>query len=156
LHYLRDRDRGRLKAAALRFFLAGVSREDIEEASRRFAEGEARALLRPDAVRAWRRWQGQNARLVIVTACPEEIAAPFARGLGADVLIGTRLAYDDADRLTGAFDGENCRGPEKAGRLKAAFGKDVRLEAAYGDTDGDREMLAMAEQPGFRVFEDAP
>ncbi len=154
--YLRDRDRGRLKAAALRLFLAGMSRNDMEELSRRFAEGQARTLLRPDAVRAWRRWQGQSARLVIVTACPEEIAAPFARGLGADELIATRLAYDAADRLTGELVGENCRGPEKATRLKAVFGDGVRLEAAYGDTDGDREMLAMAEQPAFRVFEDAP
>jgi phosphatidylglycerophosphatase C len=156
LRFLRGRDRGRLKAAAIRRFLAGVSRADLEESSRRFAEGQARALLRPDAIRAWRRWQGQGARLVIVTACPEEIAAPFARGLGADSLIGTRLAYDDADRLTGALDGENCRGAEKVRRLRAAFGDDVRLEAAFGDTDGDKEMLALAEQAGYRVFEDAP
>ena len=29
---------------------------------------------------------------------------------------------------------------------------DVRLEAAYGDTDGDREMLALAEEQGMKVF----
>jgi phosphatidylglycerophosphatase C len=28
----------------------------------------------------------------------------------------------------------------------------VRLAAAYGDTGGDTEMLAMADEPGFRVF----
>jgi phosphatidylglycerophosphatase C len=154
--YLRDHDRGRLKAAAVRQFLAGSSRAELEDAARRFAEGRARTLLRPDAVRAWRRWQSQSARLVIVTACPEEIAAPFARGLGADSLIGTRLAYDAADRLTGGLDGDNCRGAEKVRRLRETFGADVRLEAAYGDTDGDQEMLALAEHPGYRVFEDAP
>jgi phosphatidylglycerophosphatase C len=37
-------------------------------------------------------------------------------------------------------------------RLKAAFGEDVRLEAAYGDTDGDREMLGLAEEQGMKVF----
>jgi len=156
VRFVRHRDRGRLKAAAVRRFLAGVSRGDFEEAARRFAESRARSLLRPDAVRAWRRWQAQSARLLIVTACPEEIAAPFARGLGADGLIGTRLEYDEAGRLTGNVAGENCRGPEKARRLRAEFGEDVRLEAAYGDTDGDNEMLAMAEQPGFRLFEDTP
>jgi phosphatidylglycerophosphatase C len=156
IRFLRNRDRGRLKAAAIRRFLAGVSRADLEESSRRFAEGQARALLRPDAIRAWRRWQAQGARLVIVTASPEEVVAPFARGLGADSLLATRLAYDDADRLTGALDGENCRGAEKVRRLRAAFGDDVRLEAAFGDTDGDTEMLALAEQAGYRVFEDAP
>ena len=34
----------------------------------------------------------------------------------------------------------------------AAFGEDVALEAAYGDTSGDREMLAIAQEKGFRVF----
>jgi phosphatidylglycerophosphatase C len=156
VRFLRDRDRGRLKAAAIRRFLAGVSRADLEDSARRFAEGQARALLRPDAIRAWRRWQAQGARLVIVTASPEEVVAPFARGLGADSLMGTRLAYDHGDRLTGALDGENCRGAEKVRRLRDAFGDDVRLEAAFGDTDGDKEMLALAEQAGYRVFEDAP
>ena len=37
-------------------------------------------------------------------------------------------------------------------RLQDAFGDDVALEAAYGDTDGDREMLALAEEKGFKVF----
>jgi phosphatidylglycerophosphatase C len=154
--YLRHRDRGRLKAAAVRLFLRGLNRAELEDAARRFAEGHARTLLRPDAMRAWRRWQARGARLVIVTASPEEIVAPFARGLGADLLIGTRLAYDADDRLTGALDGVNCRGPEKVRRLRAAFGDDLRLEAAYGDTDGDKEMLEMAEESGFRVFEAAP
>ena len=154
--YVRDRDRGRLKAAAVAVFLGGTPRAEIEDAARRFAEGHARRMLRPDALRAWARWRERGARLVIVTASPEEIVQPFARGLGADVLIATRLAYDDRDQLTGRLDGANCRGAEKVRRLKAAFGPDMRLEAAYGDSDGDREMLAIAEEPGLKVFQGTP
>lgn len=154
--YARDRDRGRLKAAAVRLFLGGMSRIEIEDAARAFAEGHARRLLRPDALRAWTLWREQGARLVIVTASPEEIVQPFARGLGADHLIATRLAYDAQDRLDGRLDGENCRGAEKVRRLRAEFGADVRLDAAYGDTDGDREMLAIAEERGLKVFQGTP
>jgi phosphatidylglycerophosphatase C len=150
--YVLDRDRGRLKAAATRRYLAGMPRAELEAWAQTFASERGRALLRPDAVRAWRRWQGDGARLVIVTASPETLVAPIARGLGADLLIGTRLAFDGAGRVTGGFDGENCRGPEKVRRLQAAFGEAVRLEAAYGDTDGDREMLALAEEQGMKVF----
>jgi phosphatidylglycerophosphatase C len=150
--YLIDRDRGRIKAAAAKRFLAGLTRAELEAEAQAFAAEHGRALLRPDALRAWRRWQGEGARLVIVTASPELTVAPFARALGADRLIGTRLAFDAADRVTGALDGANCRGPEKVRRLKAAFGDDVSLEAAYGDTDGDREMLALADEQGFKVF----
>jgi phosphatidylglycerophosphatase C len=154
--YVRDRDRGRLKAAAVRLFLGGTSRAALEDAARKFAEAHARRMLRPDALRAWARWRERGARLVIVTASPEEIVQPFARGLGADVLIATRLAYDDQDRLTGRLDGQNCRGAEKVRRLTAEFGPDMRLEAAYGDSDGDREMLAMAEERGLKVFQGRP
>jgi phosphatidylglycerophosphatase C len=147
-----NRDRGKLKAAAARRFLAGMTRAELEEAAQAFATEQGRAILRPDAVRAWRRWQAEGARLVIVTATPDMVVAPIARALGADLLIGTRLAFDDHDRVTGAFDGDNCRGPEKVRRLREVFGDAVALEAAYGDTDGDREMLALAEEQGMRVF----
>jgi phosphatidylglycerophosphatase C len=150
--YLINRDRGRLKAAAVRRFLAGETRAELEAEAQTFAAEHGRALLRPDALRAWRRWQAEGARLVIVTASPEIVVSPIARGLGADRLIGTRLAFDANDRVTGDLEGANCRGPEKVRRLRETFGPDVALEAAYGDTDGDTEMLALAEEQGMRVF----
>jgi phosphatidylglycerophosphatase C len=156
LAYLVHRDRGRIKAAATKVFLAGVSRERLEADAKAFAEHTSRTLLRPDAVAAWKRWRGQRVRLIIVTASPEAVVAPFARGLAADGLLGTHLAYDGRGRLTGAFASPNCRGAEKVVRLKAAYGADVRLKAAYGDTGGDTEMLAIAEEPYFRVFTGQP
>jgi phosphatidylglycerophosphatase C len=152
LVWLRHRDRGRLKAAVVGRFLAGTPCAELETEAQVFAGERGRPLLRPDAVRAWRRWQADGARLVIVTASPEIIVAPIAHGLGADLIIGTRLACDGAGRITGALDGPNCRGPEKVRRLREAFGDDVRLEAAYGDSDGDLEMLALAEERGMKVF----
>lgn len=156
LAYLVHRDRGRIKAQATKVFLGGVPRERLEADARAFAEAHSRRLLRPDAVLAWKTWRRQGARLVIVTASPETVVAPFARGLAADGLIGTRLAFDDAGRATGGFASPNCRGPEKVVRLKAAFGDDVEIQAAYGDTGGDTEMLAAAREPYFRVFTARP
>ena len=98
----------------------------------------------------------KGARLVIVTASPEFVVAPFAHALGADALIGTRLAFDQAGAVTGAFDGPNCRGAEKVVRLRKAFGDAVRLEAAYGDSAGDTEMLALADEAGMKVFGEKP
>ena len=95
-------------------------------------------------------------RRIIVTASPEIVVAPFARGLGADDLIGTLFAVDTDDRITGDFEGPNCRGPEKVTRLRERFGPGMRLQAAYGDTSGDTEMLAAAEEPYYRVFTERP
>ena len=154
--YLFHRDRGRIKEQATKVFLGGVSRERLEADARAFAEATSRSLLRPDAVIAWKRWRNERVRLIIVTASPEVVVAPFGRGLGADEVLGTHLAYDARDRVTGRFVGPNNRGPEKVVTLNARYGEGVRLRAAYGDTDGDTEMLAIADEPYFKVFTARP
>ncbi len=156
LAYFGHRDRGRLKSKMVQAFLGGVSLETAREDAARFARDKAPRLLRPDALAAWNDWREQGARLVIVTASPEFLVSPFAEALGAHDLIGTRLVLDPHGRLTGALDGLNCRGPEKVIRLKAVYGATLDLAAAYGDTDGDAEMLAAAHETGFRVFRGRP
>ncbi|WP_091739760.1 HAD-IB family hydrolase [Phenylobacterium immobile] len=157
LGYVVNKDRGRIKARATAEFLKGARRSQLEAEASRFAAEVSGAFIRPDAALAWRRWREQPVRLVIVTASPGFVVAPFARGLGADHLISTEMAYDADDRATGAFATPNCRGEEKVKRLRAAFGPDVEIRAAYGDTDGDRAMLAVAtEVAGFRVFNGRP
>ena len=150
------RDRGILKAAVARRFLGPVSRARLEEDARRFAAARFEALIRPDALACWREWRERGARLFIVTASPDILVAPFAERLGAEGLIGTRLAFDGEQRFAGALEGANCRGAEKVARLRAALGPGLRLAAAYGDTAGDREMLALADHPGLKVFTDRP
>ena len=150
--YTRDRDRGRLKAASVREFLRSVPRVQLEEDAEAFAGQVWPGFLRYDALACWKDWGARGAYRVIVTASPETTVAPFARRLEADALLGTPLMYDAADRVTGAFAGPNCRGEEKVRRLRAAFGADMKLAAAYGDTSGDTEMLAIAAEAGFRRF----
>src|ERR1700761_4867141 len=87
LAYLADSDRGRIKMAATRPWLGGLSRNEIEGAARAFAESHAAALIRPDALAAWRRWKAEGALVAIVTASPETTVAPFAERLGCDRLI---------------------------------------------------------------------
>ena len=154
--YARDRDRGRIKAASVREFLRGVPRAELEAEAGRFAERVWSRFMRPDALAVWNDWGAKGVHRVIVTASPETTVAPFARRLGAEALLGTPLLFDADDRVTGAFAGPNCRGEEKVRRLRAAYGDDVRLAAAYGDTSGDTEMLGIADQPGFRVFTGRP
>ena len=108
--------------------------------------------MRYDALACWKDWGEKGAYRVIVTASPETTVAPFARRLGAEALLGTPLLFDGDDRVAGAFAGPNCRGEEKVLRLRAAFGEDIQLAAAYGDTTGDTEMLAVADEAGFRRF----
>ena len=154
--YARDRDRGRIKAASVREFLGGLDRSTLEAEAERFAEFIWPRFIRPDALACWQDWGRKGAHRVIVTASPEITVAPFARRLGAESLLGTHMTFDADDRVTGAFTGPNCRGEEKVRRLHAAYGDDLQLAAAYGDTSGDTEMLAFAAEAGFRVFTERP
>jgi phosphatidylglycerophosphatase C len=150
--YARDRDRGRIKAASVKEFLKGVPRAQLEEDAEAFAGQVWPGFMRYDALAVWKEWGAKGAHRVIVTASPETTVAPFARRLGAEALLGTQMVFDGDDRVTGAFATANCRGEEKVRRLRAVYGDDLRLAAAYGDTSGDTEMLQLADEKGFRVF----
>lgn len=154
--YLGDRDRGRIKVASVREFLMGADRKSLEAEAERFAAEIWPRFMRPDALATWEDWRRRGAHRVIVTASPETTVAPFARRLGAENLIGTRLAFDAQDRVAGSFVGGNCRGEEKMSRLRAVYGDDMTLTAAYGDTSGDAEMIAAAAEKGYRVFTGRP
>ena len=154
--YLSDRDRGRIKVASVREFLMDADRKALETEAERFAADIWPRFMRPDALATWEDWGRRGAHRVIVTASPETTVAPFARRLGADNLIGTRLAFDDQDRVLGTFVGGNCRGEEKMQRLRAVYGPDMVLAAAYGDTSGDAQMIAAAQEKGYRVFSGRP
>lgn len=149
-------DRGRLKAAATKVFLGGTEVEAISADAERFADAAWDRFMRPDALACWEDWGRKGAERVIVTASPSLTVRPFAERLGADRLLGTELATDAAGRLTGDFTTANCRAGEKVVRLKEVFGPDVRLAAAYGDTSGDTEMLAIADHRGWREFTQRP
>jgi phosphatidylglycerophosphatase C len=150
------RDRGRLKAASVRMFLKGLGREELAAEADAFAGTAWDRLMRPDALIAWAAHRQAGDLLVIVTASPEEVVAPFARRLGADALIGTRLAWTPDGRVAAGLDGANCRGPVKVKRLRQRFGEAVSPTYAYGDTSGDREMLALASHGRMKAFRGRP
>ena len=151
-----ERDRGRLKAAAVGEFLAGRTPAEVGAEAARFCDAVWDRFMRPDALATWADWKARGAVMAIVTASPAITVEPFAGRLAADALLGTRLKLAPDGTIAGPLEGENCRAGEKVLRLKAHFGEGVRLAAAYGDTSGDAEMLAIADQPGFRVFTGRP
>lgn len=153
-YLLRRLDRRRLKERFATAFLGGVALTTIGRETEAFWAGPGADLLRADALAELERRRAEGLRVVIVTACPAIVVVPLARRLGAE-LLGTRLEVADG-RVTGRIEGENCRDAEKVARLEALCGAGVRLKAAYGDSSGDIEMLARAEEPAMKRFRDGP
>jgi phosphatidylglycerophosphatase C len=136
--------RDRAKVVVLQRTLGGLPLTGLADAAESFADHVVARGLRP-ALRArvdWHRQQGHE--LVLVSASPELYVAPIGRRLGFDAVLATRLEVDAGGRLTGRLEGANCRGPEKAARLRAWRGDALAVAYAYGDSAGDREMLALA------------
>jgi phosphatidylglycerophosphatase C len=138
-------DRDLVKAGLFARLLAGRSVEALEPVITAYAELVATRRVRPD-MRARIGWhRGAGHALVIVSASPEIYLTPIGRLLGFDAVLGTRLEVDAAGVLTGSMDGPNVRGPEKVARLRAHAGDGPLRIWAYGDSAGDRELLALAD-----------
>ena len=149
---LARRDRDALKALATRAVFTGRRITDVEDAAVAFAEQIARDWLREDTL-ARIRWHGaEGHRVVFVSASYGAYLRPLAHRLAVNDVVATELEVDADGRCTGELVGGNCRGPEKARRLKAWLdahhgGRDAVELWAYGDSPGDRELLASADRP---------
>jgi HAD superfamily phosphoserine phosphatase-like hydrolase len=85
----------------------------------------------------------------IVTASMRDWVAGWADRYGVPV-IGTEFEVENG-MLTGRLATPNCRGREKVVRIRQAV--DINRYSkvfAYGDSSGDREMLAMADEAVYR------
>ena len=73
---------------------------------------------------------------------------PFGAAHGFEEVIAVTLESDADHVLTGRLARPNVRGPEKARRLDEWLrGETPAYLWAYGNSSGDRELLAMADQP---------
>lgn len=69
------------------------------------------------------------------------------------IVLGTKVEVDSAGCLTGRFATPNCYGPEKVRRIEAVWPHREQYDvSAFGDSRGDKEMLAYADQGYFKPF----
>jgi phosphatidylglycerophosphatase C len=134
------------KAALLVRAVRGVSANRAERV------GEALALelterIRPEMIPSLQWHDDHRHRRILVSASLALYLGPFGRLNGFDQVIATRLEVGPDDRLTGRIDGSNVRAAHKATLLAEALGPGPVELWAYGDSTGDREMLAMAQHP---------
>lgn len=143
------RDRDALKSLATAAVFTGRAESDVLATGSTFARQIAADWLRGDTIEALRSHQAADDHVVFVSASFEAYLRPLAALLDVDTVLGARLA-SDGGVLTGNLDGPNCRGPEKVHRLHTwldeRFGGREAVELiAYGDSAGDRELLADAD-----------
>lgn len=113
-----------------------------------------KSILKDSALQRlhWHKEQGD--KIVLVSASFREYLIPLCEELDIDC-IATALEVKDK-KLSGRFSTPNCYGIEKAIRIKAKYNlDDFDRIYAYGDSNGDREMLDLAsnECRFYKFFE---
>ena len=152
---------------------AGMRIEKFDALCRGFAE-ENQHLLRPKGITLVHEALVAGAQVFIVSASIDNWVRPFfeIRNLKGVQVLGTQIEVVDG-KVTGRFKTNNCYGEEKVRRICEALttttGTSIPTTNAYGttslsfdrsqydieafgDSRGDKEMLAFADQGHYKPF----
>jgi phosphatidylglycerophosphatase C len=137
---------------------AGMRIEKFDALCRGFAE-ENQHLLRPKGITLMHEALVAGAQVFIVSASIDNWVRPFfdIRNLKGVQVLGTQIEVEDG-KLTGRFKSNNCYGKEKVHRIAEVLKSFERSEyeiEAFGDSRGDKEMLAFADKGHFKPFRES-
>lgn len=136
------------KQKVFSYFFKGMPLEQFNMLCQRFADSH-RHLLRPEGVKTLKEAQAAGAEVLIVSASMDNWVQPFFPDVK---VIGTQVEVADG-RLTGHFLTKNCYGQEKVNRIMEQYPHREEYHLiAYGDSNGDRELLAFADEAHFKPF----
>lgn len=148
----------RAKERILQYFFKRTPLDSFDRTCQAFSREALPRLLRPKAMREISRLRDAGARVVIVSASPGNWIRGWAESVGAELLatrLGTTPGKDPAKPLllTGMIVDGNCHGEEKVRRIRHAYSlEDYQEIYTYGDSVGDRPMLALGTASFYKPF----
>ena len=139
---LRLYSNGKAKQRLFSWFFRGMPLEAFDALCQSFASTH-RHLLRPETVCLLQQALSEGAEVLVVSASIDNWVQPFFPTV---TVLGTQIEVIDG-RLTGRFLTPNCYGQEKVRRILALHpDRSAYRLTAYGDSRGDRELLAFADE----------
>jgi phosphatidylglycerophosphatase C len=143
-------DRGAAKARFLQATIGGMTESELKQAAQRYVAHRLPTLIRPEMIARVQEHKQRGHRLVLVSASPLLYLDAWAAHTGFDEVLATELEFLNG-RFSGRLATPNCWGPEKTRRLQQWFGDErPQVLYGYGDSRGDREMLALADHAWLR------
>ncbi len=128
-----------------------MSKEIFESIARDYSLHHITTILRPQAMEKIEWHQQEGHKVVIVSASIECWLRPWCEEHDLD-LLGTKLKFKD-DVFIGKFLSKNCYGIEKENRVKENYNlNEYNYIYAYGDSAGDKELLALANESFYKPF----
>lgn len=138
----------RAKEKVFSYFFKGMPLDTFNTLCQRFADTH-RHLLRPQAIETLKQAQADGAEVLIISASIDNWVQPFFPSVK---VLGTQIEVKGGC-LTGRFLTKNCYGQEKVNRIMEVYPhRDEYHLTAYGDSNGDKELLAFADEAHFKPF----
>ena len=139
------------KEKMLAHFFGGMELEVFDKVCQQFALNRIPSMIRPGALEKIGMFKQAGTEVVIVTASAGNWIRPWSDTHGLSI-IATVLETING-KLTGRLLGKNCHGVEKVVRIKATYKLDEYGNiSSFGDTSGDKPMLALANEPFYKPF----
>lgn len=138
----------KVKQQVFSYFFKGMPYKEFAQLGRLFAL-DNKHLLRPKGVEMVKKAQAEEAEVLIVSASIDNWVQPFFPEVR---VVGTQVEVKDG-HLTGRFLTKNCYGQEKVDRILAIYRHRQEYELiAFGDSRGDKELLAFADEAHYKPF----
>lgn len=155
------------KQLIFKHFFGGMPIEDFDDLCINFAAKNLYLLRFPGIARI-QEAQRKCERVLVVSASIDNWVEPFFafQQLANVKVLGTQIEVVDG-KVTGRFKTKNCYGEEKVHRICEALTKDMKQGEetgdlsfnrskyeieAFGDSRGDKEMLAFADLAHYKPF----
>ncbi len=139
------------KKRLLYYFFKDISESRLKEMAKKYSLTTIDKITKQSALKKIEWHKDRGDRVVVVSASMECWIKPWCDREEIE-LISTKLKFKD-EKFIGDFDGKNCHGQEKANKIIQSIDLDYYDSIyAYGDSNGDRQMLELATYAGYRVF----
>lgn len=139
------------KQMMLSYFFKGMDAKMFQDIALEYSLEHIDPILRPKAMEKMKWHIKQGHKVVIVSASMKCWLKPWCDKHHID-LISTELEIED-EKLTGKFKTKNCYGIEKETRVREVYALDTyEYIYAYGDSSGDKELLALADESFYKPF----
>ena len=141
----------RMKQKILIYFFAGIPESVFQENCDLFAESLLPEIIRPDALTEIDQLRKHGFEIVVISASAGNWIRNWTNRLSLK-LIATKLEVKNG-LITGKIEGKNCYGEQKVDCIREQWNLIEYEEIyAYGDSPGDKPMLALATKSFYKPF----
>jgi HAD superfamily hydrolase (TIGR01490 family) len=140
-----------VKQKILTYFFSGMPERIFQEKCDLFIKIRLPELIRPAALAEISKLKEMGFEIVVISASAGNWISNWTSS-HAMKLISTKLEVKNGF-LTGKIEGKNCHGEQKVACILEQWRLDEYQEIyAYGDSSGDKPMLALATKPFYKPF----